>query len=37
VREDLLNDRLFQTRRTDPELAAAVRAVLNVDLEYDLV
>ena len=33
VPEDLLDHRLFQDRRDDLQLAAAVRAVLQVDLE----
>ena len=35
VREDLLDDRLLQDRRDDLQLAAAVRAVLQVDLESE--
>lgn len=33
VREDLLDDRLFLDRRNDLQFAAAVRAVLHVDLK----
>jgi putative colanic acid biosynthesis UDP-glucose lipid carrier transferase len=35
VREDLLDHRLLQDRRNDLELAAAVRTVLQVDLESE--
>jgi hypothetical protein len=35
VREGLLDDRRFQDRRDDLQLAAAVRAVLEVELELD--
>jgi hypothetical protein len=34
VREDLFDHRLLQDRRDDLELAAAVRAVLQVEIEY---
>ena len=33
VREDLLDDRRFQDRRDDLQLTAAVRAVLQVEIE----
>jgi len=36
VREDLLDHRLFQDRRDDLQLAAAVRAMRRVDLEDPL-
>jgi hypothetical protein len=36
VREDLLDDRLFQDGRNDLQLAAAVRAVLQVEIEHPL-
>ena len=36
VREDLLDHRLLQDRRDDLQLAAAVRAVFQVDLEHPL-
>jgi hypothetical protein len=36
LREDLLDDRRFQDRRNDLELAAAVRAVREVDREHAL-
>jgi hypothetical protein len=36
VREDLFDDRLFQDRRDDLELATAVRAVLQVEFEHPL-
>ena len=36
VREDLLDHRLFQNRGDDLQLAAAVRAVLQVELKHAL-
>ena len=36
VREDLLDDRLFHDGRDDLQLAAAVRAVLQVEREHPL-
>jgi hypothetical protein len=36
VREDPLDHRLFQDRRNDLQLATAVRAVLQVDLDHAL-
>ena len=36
VREDLLDRRLLKNRRNDLQLTAAVRAVLQVDLEHAL-
>jgi hypothetical protein len=35
VREDLLDYRLFEDRRDDLQLAAAVRAMRHVDLESE--
>jgi hypothetical protein len=35
VREDLLDDRLLQDRRNDLQLADAVRAVLQVEIESE--
>ena len=37
VREDLLDHRLLQDRRDDLELAAAVRTVLQVEIEHAFV
>ena len=36
MRKDLLDHRLLQDRRDDPRLAAAVRAVLQVEIEHPL-
>jgi len=36
VREDLLDDRLFEDRRDDLQFATAVRAVRHVDLKHAL-